>query len=168
MQWKRRGWVSGPIQVPVDPDPNTVIGSFIHKAIKDKLLVSIYVHFRGFYCPWISDIRYPIYMYIGNMINYFFCYKVIFKIPHGNKGIPNISNGTTIEKWAWKTLVIEMPKTAGRRFLKRKIVTRHDQFSSDICLIFWGTEALQTYCIINIQMFYASYERGVVRMFFKI
>lgn len=29
-----------------------------------------------------------------------------------------------------------MPKTAGRRFLKRKIVTRHDQFSSDICLIF--------------------------------
>lgn len=100
--------------------PNTVIGSFIHKAIKDKLLVSIYVHFRGFYCPWISDFRYPMYMYIGNMINYFFCYKVIFKIPHGNKGIPNISNGTTIEKWAWKTLVIEMPKTAGRRFLKRE------------------------------------------------
>lgn len=29
-----------------------------------------------------------------------------------------------------------MPKTTGRRFLKRKIVTRHDQFSSDICLIF--------------------------------
>lgn len=23
------------------------------------------------------------------MINYFFCYKVIFKIPHGNKGVPN-------------------------------------------------------------------------------
>lgn len=116
--------------------PNTVIGSFIHKAIKDKLLVSIYVHFRGFYCPWISDFRYPMCMYIGNMINYFFCYKAIFKIPHGNKGIPNISNGTTIEKWAWKSLVIEMPKTTGRRFLKRKIVTRHDQFSSDICLIF--------------------------------
>lgn len=156
MQWKRRGWVSGPIQVPVDPDPliQSLVLSFIKPSKTNYWLAFTYT--SVVFIVWISDIRYPMYIYIGNMINYFFCYKVIFKILHGNKGIPNISNGTTIEKWAWKTLVIEMPKTAGRRFLKRKIVTRHDQFSSDICLIFWGTEALQTYCIINIQMFYVS------------
>lgn len=66
--------------------PNTVIGSFIHKAIKDKLLVSIYVHFRGFYCPWISDIRYPMYIYIGNMINYIFAIKQFLKYRMEIKG----------------------------------------------------------------------------------
>lgn len=66
--------------------PNTVIGSFIHKAIKDKLLASIYVHFRGFYCPWISDFRYPMYMYIGNMINYIFAIKSFLKYRMEIKG----------------------------------------------------------------------------------
>lgn len=89
-------------------------------------MVSIYVYFCGFYCFWISDIRYLIYMYIGNMINYFFCYKVIFKILYGNKGILNIFNGIIIEKWVWKIFVIEMLKIVGRCFLKRKIVIRYD------------------------------------------
>lgn len=90
----------------VDFDFNIVIGFFIYKVIKDKLLVSIYVYFCGFYCFWISDIRYLMYIYIGNMINYFFCYKVIFKILYGNKGILNIFNGIIIEKWLWKIFVI--------------------------------------------------------------
>lgn len=89
-------------------------------------MVSIYVYFCGFYCFWISDIRYLIYMYIGNMINYFFCYKVIFKILYGNKGVLNIFNGIIIEKWVWKIFVIEMLKIVGRCFLKRKIVIRYD------------------------------------------
>lgn len=89
-------------------------------------MVSIYVYFCGFYCFWISDFRYLMYMYIGNMINYFFCYKVIFKILYGNKGILNIFNGIIIEKWVWKIFVIEMLKIVGRCFLKRKIVIRYD------------------------------------------
>lgn len=89
-------------------------------------MVSIYVYFCGFYCFWISDIRYLMYIYIGNMINYFFCYKVIFKILYGNKGILNIFNGIIIEKWVWKIFVIEMLKIVGRCFLKRKIVIRYD------------------------------------------
>lgn len=89
-------------------------------------MVSIYVYFCGFYCFWISDIRYLMYIYIGNMINYFFCYKVIFKILYGNKGVLNIFNGIIIEKWVWKIFVIEMLKIVGRCFLKRKIVIRYD------------------------------------------
>lgn len=88
--------------------------------------IYMYVYFCGFYCFWISDIRYLIYMYIGNMINYFFCYKVIFKILYGNKGVLNIFNGIIIEKWVWKIFVIEMLKIVGRCFLKRKIVIRYD------------------------------------------